>query len=201
MALDEIFATQFIRIEHDERLQVGPMGNTRWTGHVSGVIAKLGACLGLHAVTKGTTDQWGRSEYLTIDAMLFDSGHRTHSSPQGAAGPFPQRADEFALPAITIEIENLPGKVGYDYWKLLCVRSKLRVLIFVVQEDAEEQPFVDALGGLRAEHSSLDGEDLLLVGRFEMALKEPKGTGGWSAHVWRGGSFSRLPCAPSPTCP
>lgn len=107
-------------------------------------------------------------------------------------GPFPHAGDEFSLPAITIEIENRPGKVGYDYWKLLCVRSKLRVIAFVVPRDEDEQPFVDALGRLRAEHASLDGEDLLLVGRFGMAGMDPSGTGRWSAHVWRVGVFVRL---------
>lgn len=192
MVLDEIFATRFIELEREARIRLGPATNTAWTSHISGVVAKLGPGLGLHPVTKGTVDQWGRSEYLTIDAMLFESGHPHHSSPQGTVGPFPHRADEFSLPAITVEIENHPRKVGYDYWKLLCVRSKLRVLAFVVPRDEDEEPFVDALSRLRTEHSSVDGEDLLLVGRWGMAAIDPSGTGDWSAHVWRGGEFIKF---------
>jgi len=192
MVQDEIFAMRFIQIENEARLKTGPRTNTAWTSHVSGVVAKLGRSLGLHPVTKGTIDRWGRSEYLTIDAMLFESGHPLHCSPQGTAGPFPHPGDEFSMPAVTVEIENHPGKVGYDYWKLLCVRSKLRVLAFVVPQEEDEQTFVNALGRLRTEHSSLDGEDLLLVGRFGMAWTDPSVTVGWSAHVWRTGAFIRL---------
>lgn len=177
MALAEIFATQFIQRESARR--VGIATNVDWTSHLSAVVAEFAAANGFHAKTKAAHDEFKRAEYFTLDALCLEGAHPQH----GAS------LITFPLPAITVEFENNPAKILYDYWKLLCVRSRLRVLAYIVASDEAESRHVDELTALRSEHASLDGEDLLLGGRNRMA-GDP--SIGWSVHVWRANGFRRV---------
>jgi hypothetical protein len=179
MALAEFFGRQFIAEEFDARTQRRPLDNPGWTAHLSRVAAAIGEKAGFYRATQEGKDEFDRSEYLGIDTLYFEKGHRPHGS----------RGVTFPLPSITIEFENLPNKVLYDYWKLLSVRSKLRVLVFVLPDIRADLPnILQSLSGMRAEHPALDGEDLLLVGAFGIGNSEAL----LSPFVWRQSNFASL---------
>ncbi|WP_438003779.1 hypothetical protein WME89_33630 [Sorangium sp. So ce321] len=177
MAIAEFFATQFIRREAAHRS--GITGNVEWTRHLSEVVADIATANGFHVKTKAVHDEFGRAEYFTLDALCLEGAHPQHGADRIA----------FPLPAITLEFENRPDRILYDYWKLLCVRSRLRVLVLIVPSDSAEARHIAELTALRAEHASLDGEDLLLGGRNGMANK-PDAV--WTVHVWRSGGFQGI---------
>lgn len=77
------------------------------------------------------------------------------------------------------EFENNPKKALYDYWKLLCVHSKLRLLTLIAAEVIRES-LVRALSDLRADHSGVDGADVILFGPIDMA----NGSERWVPYMW-----------------
>lgn len=181
MITDEEFARRFAAMEIAAR---APCDNVTWTTHLSSTAALLGAELDLYVTTKAMPNGFGRSEYLALDAVMLEKGHPEHATGFGRAS--------FPLPAVTMEFENLPAKLHFDFWKLLCVRSRLRVFAFVVRRENDIPVAVEKLTLMRGEHPQLDGQDLLLVGLFNMST----GTTPWSVFVWRDGRFVQ-PDAPA----
>ncbi len=68
--------------------------------------------------------EFGR-EYLNIDAFYFDNSE--YDLPVGIG----DEEDPFVLPTAVVELENSleTNKIKYCAWKLLCVRSQIRVLV------------------------------------------------------------------------
>lgn len=108
-----------------------------------------------------------RSEYLALDAVAFDSaGDR-----------------RWRFPAGVFELENSPSDdlVAYSLWKVLCVRSNLRV-VFCYRWDANEgAELVRHLAG-EVVHSieiqaraALVGETLVIVGSRSESATFPYG--------------------------
>ncbi len=69
-------------------------------------------------------------EYLNIDAMLFNRSDYEKQVYQKVKQK--DNYDPWVLPAVIVEHENKDSgieKVTYCLWKLLCIRSKLRILV------------------------------------------------------------------------
>ncbi len=108
--------------ELDDQLPSG-----RWTEIVSQVMDKIGEGLycGVAGRKSDTSRQEESEEYLTIDFMFFNKKDYNE--------------DKSVLPLAVVEHENnpTPKKIEYCLWKILCVRSSLRVLI-CYQPDANK---------------------------------------------------------------
>ncbi|HTE52127.1 MAG TPA: hypothetical protein VK698_14840 [Kofleriaceae bacterium] len=189
MALAEVFADAFCAEELQRRSP--SMDNKGWTAHLSSVVAALAARWSFYGTTKAMPNEFGRSEYFTLDAVMMERGHPRHDvAGKGNWVTFP-------MPCVTMEFENEPIKILYDYWKLLCVRSSLRVLAFIVGSAlSDAAPFLKELTAMRLEQQGIDGEDLLLLGTIGMASNGAR----FLPLFWRQGAFAELRSSEQDIC-
>jgi len=113
-----------------------------------------------------------QSEYLALDVMAFADGQK-----------------QWRFPKAVFELENClnDDRIAYSLWKLLCVRSELRVVICYRRNADEASNLVRSLAdqvisamGLSA-RAKLDGETLVVVGSRNDAEVFPYGFFKW----WR----------------
>ena len=95
-------------------------------------------------------DEYGRSEYLTLDVCVTDQ----------TWGP----------PLFIAEHENFPGrsKIEYCAWKLLAVRARRRVLVAYYDTTARSENYVRSMADLAAAVLKVceasDGKDIIVIG-------------------------------------
>lgn len=111
-----------------------------------------------------------RSEYLCMDVMAFPKGD-----------------NRWQFPAAVMELENQSREdfIAYSLWKLLSVRTQLRVLFCYRKEAGEagalrkhlQEQVIDAMGiGGRV---ALEGKTVLVIGRKAEVETFPHGFFGW----------------------
>lgn len=141
--------------EIDDKELYDQLPSGRWTKKVSQVMDQVGEDLycGVSGRKSDTSRQEESEEYLSIDFMFFDK--KDYNEETGV------------LPRVVVEHENNPNKEKIEYclWKILCIRSPLRVLICY-------QPNADKIESLR-EHLEVviwegnlmkgDNADLLII--------------------------------------
>jgi len=131
-----------------------------WTSCLTSAVVASCRQLGWLAAAKGhrldELPQPGQ-EYLSMDVMAFSSSPAT---------------GRWRLPIAAFELENnrTDDRVGYSLWKVLCLRTDLRV-VFAFRRDWEEsRRSVDAIGrdvigSLSVpERMALAGETALIIG-------------------------------------
>jgi hypothetical protein len=131
-----------------------------WTACLTAAVVSSCHQLGWLAAAKGhrldELPQPGQ-EYLNMDVMAF-SGSPT--------------AGRWRLPIAAFELENhrTDDRVGYSLWKVLCLRTELRV-VFAFRRDWEEsRRSVDAIGRdvvgslSVAERMAVTGDTALIIG-------------------------------------
>ena len=131
-----------------------------WTSCLTSAVVASCRELGWLAAAKGhrldELPQAGQ-EYLSIDVMAFASSPAT---------------GRWRLPIAAFELENhrTDDRVGYSLWKVLCLRTDLRV-VFAFRRDWEEsRRSVDAIcrdvvGSLTIpERVAVTGETVLIIG-------------------------------------
>ena len=135
---------------------------TDWTQALTGVVVDVCDQMGWQTAAKwhkGALLPVRRSEYLALDAVAFDVRH------PGSLPPWP-------FPVAVFELENSPqdDKVAYSLWKVLCVRTRLRVVFFYREDVSAGSALVRRLessvvGSLPIEERiNLTGTTLLVVG-------------------------------------
>ena len=111
------------------------------------------------------------SEYLTLDVMAF--------APTSAGG--------WCFPVAVAELENSSDKVriAYSLWKVLCVRSDLRIVFCYRHSFADAPALVSYLGQevVKAlpieDRMSLKGETCVVVGSRNESATFPYGFFKW----------------------
>lgn len=105
--------------EIDDKELEDELTSGKWTEIVLKVMDKIGEDLycGVSGRKSDTSGQEESEEYLGIDFMFFDKKDYNEETS--------------VLPRVVVEHENNPSKKKIEYclWKILCVRSLLRVLI------------------------------------------------------------------------
>ncbi|NOR48540.1 MAG: hypothetical protein GQ533_10945 [Methanosarcinaceae archaeon] len=125
-----LWLDNFVKIvdeEGDEKLDFST--DTDWTAGMMTILDQVGKELGCDVIRKrpDAINKEDSGEYLTIDVMFFDE----------------KESAEYIFPRVVIEHENSKSveKIEYCLWKILCIRSPIRVLI--CYQDGEEK--VEAL--------------------------------------------------------
>ena len=124
-----------------------------------------------------------RSEYLALDVMAFAEGEK-----------------RWRFPVAVMELENSTreDQIAYSLWKVLSVRSELRI-VFCYRRNGEEIPalirhlreeVVEAMG--LAGRVKLEGATLLVVGSRSESGTFPFGYFGWWSLDTNTGRFERL---------
>ena len=133
-----------------------------WTQALTGIVVDVCQQMGWQ-----TAARWhradvlpvSRSEYLSLDAVAFDLGESLASA-------------DWPFPVAVFELENSrqDDKVAYSLWKVLCVRTRLRVVFCYRLDVGAGSALIGHLsdgvvGSLPIEERvGLVGETLLVVG-------------------------------------
>jgi len=101
-----------------------PKDSAGWTAFMGTVLDKVAERMGCYVARRKRGDQY-TGEHLGIDAVFFENraGKKLGYNKYGG--------DQLVLPRVVVELENgyILDKIAYCLWKLLCIRSRLRVLI------------------------------------------------------------------------
>lgn len=130
-----------------------------WTEYLTRLVVRSCAAFGWHATAKGHLAgvlPVARHEYLALDVVAFPGSRENH----------------WPFPVAVFELENSPEdeRVSYSLWKVLCVRTSLRV-VFAYRRGAAEGTALMAhvaksvVGSLSIpERMGLAGETMVIVG-------------------------------------
>jgi hypothetical protein len=150
-----------------EAALAGKLGD--WTRHLTGSVVAACGVMGWRAAAKGHLGDVlpvARNEYLSLDVIAF-----------------PESEARWPSPVAVFELENSKDDdtVGYSLWKVLCVRTSLRV-VFAYRRDVEEGTTLvgrlteSLIGGLSiADRLAIKGETSLIIGNRGSAETFPYG--------------------------
>lgn len=163
------------RREHADPLREASLGGHLglWTDALTTAAIAVCVQMGWLATARGHLLQRlpvPRNEYLALDVMAFpDSKHR------------------WCFPIAVFELENSTDedRIAYSVWKVLCVRTSLRV-VFCYRRDPEDAPALlkfigdEVIQALSvSERLNLTGQTLLVVGSRGEADTFPYGFFRW----------------------
>jgi hypothetical protein len=131
-----------------------------WTSFMERVIGDVSAKLKCYPAMRSQDKEANREsyEYLTIDAMLFDLGKYKNDNQ-----------DPLIIPSLILEHENddKHKRIKYCLWKLLMVRSPIRVLICYQGDQSKIKDLISELAGTVIDGQLMEserGELLVLIG-------------------------------------
>ena len=139
-----------------EAALAGKLGD--WTRHLTGAVVAACGVMGWRAAAKGHLGDVlpvARNEYLSLDVIAF-----------------PESGARWTFPIAVFELENSKDDnvVAYSLWKVLCVRTPLRVVFAYRRDESQGKELVGRLtdsliGGLSiAERLAFSGETSLIIG-------------------------------------
>lgn len=146
-----------------------------WTVALTTAVVETCRTMGWHATAKGHRSGLlpvSRSEYLSLDALAFSDGK-----------------SRWRFPVAVMELENRADSdhIAYSLWKVMCVRTALRVVFCYRDGEQEGAPLVRALrdsvvaGMAPEERLGLAGDTLVVVGTRGEATTFPYGFFKWWA--------------------
>lgn len=146
-----------------------------WTRALTKAVVETSKALGLRASAKDNKLDLlpiNRSEYLTMDVMVFPEGLRRW---------------HFPIAVMELENKNRNEQIAYSLWKVLCIRADLR-LVFCYRRDKQEissllkhlRENVMEIMGITG-RQQLDGEIGVVIGCRDKANTFPYGFFKW----WR----------------
>jgi hypothetical protein len=130
-----------------------------WTEHLTRLVVQSCGAFGWRATAKGHLAgvlPVARHEYLALDVVAFPGSQES----------------QWPFPVAVFELENSPEdeRVSYSLWKVLCVRTLLRVVFAYRRGSAEGTALMGYLassvvGSLSIpERKDLSGETMVIVG-------------------------------------
>jgi hypothetical protein len=163
----------------DERLAV-------WTEILTGIVVKTCESMGWQASAKGHKLELlpvPRSEYLAIDVMAFAEGDK-----------------QWRFPAAAIELENSQSyeHVAYSLWKVLCLRSELRMVFCYCRNPGDRAKVISymkesVIAAMRLpERVQLSGETVVVVGSRDNSDTFPYGFFKWWWLEKNTGNFRKI---------
>lgn len=112
--------------------------DSKWTEFMTKVLISVGRKMNCWVVAKHYDKAYKEpgGEYLNIDAMYFDKKHYKLVDKLVPVRKWRKSMDPFVIPSAVVEHENNYShlKIAYCLWKLLIVRSPLRVLVCYQRE-------------------------------------------------------------------
>lgn len=141
-----------------------------WTRALTAIVVGSCEAMGWKGAAKGhrsTLLPVPRQEFLGLDVVAFQ--------PSG------QQRWRFPMAVFELENSSADDRVAYSLWKVLCIRSQLRVVFCYRQDWADGSRLVRHLSGEVAkameisERTALTGETLLVVGSRDEKKTFPYG--------------------------
>ncbi len=158
-----------------------------WTRHLTEAVVGTCQALGWQAAAKGHQLDLlpiPHAEYLTLDVVAFEDSAR--------------RGWQFPVAAMELENSRDSERIAYSLWKVLCVRSELRIVFCYRSLSSQASALVgylsrDVIGALPLEQRlALGGETLVVVGSRSDSSAFPYGFFKWWRLEGNTGSFNVL---------
>lgn len=143
---------------------------TEWTRALTTIVVGSCEAMAWKGVAKGhksTILPVPRQEFLGLDVVAFE--------------PAGERRWRFPVAVFELENSSADDRVAYSLWKVLCVRSQLRVVFCYRQDSGDGSKLVRHLAAEVArameipERTALTGETLVIVGSRDEAKTFPYG--------------------------
>jgi hypothetical protein len=101
-----------------------------WTNFLGEVLDEVASKINCYVVRRRPDNQDESGEYLNIDGLFIDND---------AYALVPDGHDPLVLPSVAVELENSysQDKIAYCLWKIMCIRTPIKVLI-CYQNNAED---------------------------------------------------------------
>jgi hypothetical protein len=173
-----------------------PNSSTEWTKFMYKVIEGVAEELNCWIARRRPENKNEGGEYFDIDAVFFDNAHYEREKDQHRW----ERWDPFVLPKAAVELENNYdfNQISYCLWKLMCIRTSVRVLVCYQNSTKDDDSLKNHLENVIRQGSLMKGAqgDLLVIigndggGRGEDAPWEDY----FIVHEWRGDKLSRINC-------
>lgn len=141
--------------------------DSRWTEFIVKEVMKeaMGKKIGCRVACRDQNDRENSGEYLNIDAMFFDNS--AYESRAYLDVKEKTNYDPRVLPLVVVEHENAGSdndKIAHCLWKLLCLRSQLRVLICYQEDIDKMRKFLENTIRVGKLAEGLIGELLVIIG-------------------------------------
>lgn len=103
----------------------GDCDGKEWTEFMGKVLDRVADKMDCYVVRRRTKKKEESGEYLNIDAIFIGNVEYDLIEPKENGW------DPFVLPRAVVELENSYdiNKISYCLWKILCIRSPIRVLV------------------------------------------------------------------------
>jgi hypothetical protein len=94
-----------------------------WTTFLGDVLDEVALKSNDYVVRRRSNNKEESGEYLNIDGLYFDNNEYDDFVPEGH--------DPRVLPSAAVELENSysQDKIAYCLWKLMCIKTPIRILI------------------------------------------------------------------------
>ncbi len=162
-----------------------------WTEFLGNVLNKTAKKMHCHVAQRSPDNKEESGEYLNIDGWFIRETEYQLMDAQDE-----DKWDPLVLPSAVVELENSYDvkKLSYCLWKILCVRSLIRVLICY-------QPNEDKIVSLREHLENViwnggllkrtDGDILLIIGNESIGNEEAWGKY-FNVFEWRGDRLVKI---------
>ena len=135
--------------------------DAEWTEFIKKVMDGIGEKMNCHVARIRPENREASGEYLNIDAVFIDNAEYALTKES--------EWDPFALPRAVVELENSykTMKISYCLWKILCIRSPIRVLICYQRNTKGVKDLKERLENVIWQGSLMKGTDgdlLVIIG-------------------------------------
>jgi len=158
------------------------LSTAEWTEFMKSVVSEMGSKMSCRVVQRRKDSEDPSGEHFNIDAIFMDEAEYEFSAQMERYGPF-------SLPVAAVELENAPDfpKISYCLWKVLCVRSSIRVLVCYQRSRDRVQALRQHLETVIWQGSLMKGtdSDLLIIVGNEKEWRSPSFETYFTVFEWR----------------
>lgn len=173
---------------YEERQDKTDWTASSWTTFLGNVLDKVALKSNYYVVRRRPANQEESGEYLNIDGLFFDNNDYNDSIPEGH--------DPRVLPRAAIELENSysQDKIAYCLWKLMCIRTPIKILICYQSNTENLANLKDHLekvmlkGNLTKENKA----DVIVIIGDESISDEKPWQDYYSVFEWQDNRFTRM---------
>ena len=171
---------------YSEQVQV--FKDAEWTEFMRGVMDGVGEQMNCRVTRIRPENREMSGEYLNIDVVFIDNAEYALTKES--------KWDPFALPRAVVELENSyeTMKISYCLWKILCVRSPIRVLICYQRNTKRVKGLKERLENVIWQGSLMKGTDgdLFVIVGDESARSETSWGKYFSVFEWRNDRLEKV---------
>ena len=161
-----------------KKYNIADWTSSEWTHFLGEVLDEVGKKAEYSVVHLRPDNKAESGEYLNIDALYFADKDYTSDEKE-----------PLVLPRVAVELENSysSDKIAYCLWKLMCIRTALKVLICYQRNEQKIRDLKARLEAVILDGKLMEGQDvevLLLIGN-EDSHEDTEWNNYYSVFEWK----------------